>query len=143
MLLRWLLVISSILVLLASAAPSTLVSSAAQESNSLMSSASTPSSLVPSLATSTVPPAPPVPTNAVNSGGFSDDSRGEDNQQSWLQQHSRWVFVLVIGLLVAAAIIYYVVRGIRRARRTLKSENEKLASLSMHPPKYEEATARY
>ncbi|KAG2185940.1 hypothetical protein INT43_002378 [Umbelopsis isabellina] len=143
MLLRWLLVISSVLVLLAAAAPSASVSSDVHESSLSMSSASTPASLVPSLATSTPPLAPPVPTNTVNSGGFSDDARGEHDQQNWLQQHSRWVFVLVIGLLVAAAIIYYVVRGIRRARRTLKSENEKLASLSMHPPKYEEAAPRY
>ncbi|KAM3589645.1 hypothetical protein VKS41_000503 [Umbelopsis sp. WA50703] len=142
MLLRWLLVISSVLVLLAAAAPSSTMSSDAHSSSS-MSSASTPVSIVPSLVTSTLPPAAPIPTNAVNSGGFSDDSRGDKSQQSWLQQHSRWVFVLVIGLLITAAIVYYVVRGIRRARRTLKSENEKLASLAMQPSKYEEAVARY
>lgn len=137
-------VISSVLILLACAAPSTAVSSDALESSLALSSASTPpSSLVPSLATSTALQAPPVPTNAVDSGGFSDDTRGEHDQQNWLQQHSRWVFVLVIGLLVAAGIIFYVVRGILRARRTLKSENEKLASQSMHPPKYEEAAPRY
>ncbi|KAI8578922.1 hypothetical protein K450DRAFT_244083 [Umbelopsis ramanniana AG] len=110
------------------------------------------SSIVPAitfLAASTAPSFVPVPqpTSTIDTNGFSDDSRDNQNQQSWLQQHSRWVFVLVIGLLVGAIILYYIVRGITRARRELRAENEKLALGPMHmgpissPPKYEEATS--
>jgi hypothetical protein len=108
------------------------------------------SSIVPaitSLAASTAPSfvLAPQPTSTIDTNGFSDDTRDNQKQDSWLQQHSRWVFVLVIGLLVGAIILWYIVRGITRARRELRAENEKLASGPMHmgstPPKYEEATS--
>jgi hypothetical protein len=108
-------------------------------------------STITSLAASTAPSYLPLPqpTSTIDTNGFSDDSRDDQKQESWLQQHSRWVFVLVIGLLVGAIIIYYIVRGITRARRELRAENEKLASGPMYmgpisspsPPKYEEATS--
>ncbi|KAH8549685.1 hypothetical protein BGW37DRAFT_522348 [Umbelopsis sp. PMI_123] len=103
------------------------------------------------MAKSTAPTFVPAPfaTSTIDSDGFSDNSRDSQNQGSWLQQHSRWVFVLVIGLLVVGILIYYIVRGITRARRELRAENEKLASMPMHPgpfpstspPNYQEATS--
>lgn len=126
------------------------VSASSSIINEFHSSSTLPS--ITSLAASTAPsfvPLPPQPTSTIDTNGFSDDSRDNENQESWLQQHSRWIFVLVIGLLVVAIIIYYIVRGITRARRELRAENEKLASSPMQmgsmsstlPPKYEEATS--
>lgn len=133
----------SLLVLLAE-------SLAAVASTSLSSSAVPSATITPSQAPSFLPPPPaPVATSTIDSNGFSDDSRQNQSQIPWLQQHNRWVFVLILGLLVVGVIIYYIVRGILRARRELRAENEKLATVPMHNrrvssaslPKYEEATA--
>ncbi|KAI8344759.1 hypothetical protein BC941DRAFT_464968 [Chlamydoabsidia padenii] len=69
--------------------------------------------------TPTVPPAP-VATN-----GFHDDqNNGPPPQESWLKQNNRFVFVIILGLLAVALILWYIVKSIKGMRKRLREENQ-------------------
>jgi flagellar biosynthesis/type III secretory pathway M-ring protein FliF/YscJ len=62
---------------------------------------------------------------SVATNGFNDkDMNTSDQQESWLKQHDRYVFIIVLVLLVLGVIIWYIVRSIRNMRRKLASENQ-------------------
>ncbi|CAO3600754.1 unnamed protein product [Absidia cylindrospora] len=101
----------------------TMLATAQQQSQDQSSTTETP----------TIPPAP-VATN-----GFHDDQNNEAPQQeNWLKQHNRFVFVIVIGLLIVALILWYIVRSIKGMRKRLREENQAqtdmLQKFSTPPP---------
>ncbi|ORX61452.1 hypothetical protein DM01DRAFT_1122925 [Hesseltinella vesiculosa] len=62
----------------------------------------------------------------AQSNGFNgnEGSAAAPKQESWLQQDHRYVFVIVLGLLFLAVIIYYIVRSARNMRKRLAKENQ-------------------
>ncbi|GAA5816351.1 hypothetical protein MFLAVUS_009879 [Mucor flavus] len=63
---------------------------------------------------------PTVQTPGWNSNGNIDDS----NQQSWLRQHNRFVFVIFLGLIFLSVLIWYIVRSVKGMRKRLEQENQ-------------------
>lgn len=62
---------------------------------------------------------------SVETNGFNDNNINTSTQEeSWLKQHNRYVFIIIIGLVVLALLIWYIVRSIRNMRRKLASENQ-------------------
>lgn len=61
----------------------------------------------------------------VDDTGFTEgDNEAQDQQKNWLEQHHRYVFVIVIGVLVLALLVWYIVRSVKGMRRRLKMEND-------------------
>ncbi|KAI9245144.1 hypothetical protein EDC94DRAFT_628811 [Helicostylum pulchrum] len=63
---------------------------------------------------------PTVQTPGWNSNGNRDDS----NQQSWLRQHNRFVFVIFLGVIFLSILIWYIVRSVKGMRKRLEQENQ-------------------
>lgn len=61
-----------------------------------------------------------VETNGFNTNNVNSSAP----QESWLKQHDRYVFIIVLALLVLAVLIWYVVRSIRGMRKRLAAENQ-------------------
>ncbi|KAI9304381.1 hypothetical protein BJ944DRAFT_266932 [Cunninghamella echinulata] len=47
-----------------------------------------------------------------------------DQNESWLKKDNRFVFVIVLGLLVVILLLWYIVKSIKGMRKRLKRENE-------------------
>ncbi|KAI9496718.1 hypothetical protein BDB00DRAFT_741899, partial [Zychaea mexicana] len=61
----------------------------------------------------------------VDASGFNpQDGAPEEEEKSWLEQHGRFAFVIVIGLLILGLLIWYIVRSVKGMRRRLKMEND-------------------
>lgn len=61
----------------------------------------------------------------VDTNGFDgSDANMEKKEESWLEQNDRYIFVIVLSLLVLGLITWYVVRSIRGMRRRLAHENQ-------------------
>lgn len=70
-----------------------------------------------------------VPT--VDDNGFKDQTNQPDeDNQSWLEKHDRYIFIIVIGILLLSLLIWYIVRSVRGMRKRLARENEQM----MQPP---------
>ena len=69
---------------------------------------------------SNINPVPTIQTTGWDSQGNNDNG----NQQSWLRQHNRFVFVIFLGLLFLAIVIWYIVRSIKGMRKRLERENQ-------------------
>ncbi|KAK4518177.1 uncharacterized protein ATC70_001528 [Mucor velutinosus] len=119
--------------LISSSISSTLLPSSSLSSTLLPSASSTFSNVVPtSLSSSTTsnPPSSSTITNAnavptVQSTGWnSNENEQAKDQQSWLRQNNRFVFVIFVGLVVLAILIWYIVRSIKGMRKRLEQENE-------------------
>lgn len=62
----------------------------------------------------------------VNDTGFKDgDNEADNDQKSWLSQHHRYVFVIVIAVIVLALLTWYIVRSVKGMRKRLEVDNEK------------------
>ena len=62
----------------------------------------------------------------VDDTGFTEgDNEAQDQQNNWLEQHHRYVFVIVIGVLVLALLVWYIVRSVKGMRKRLEHDNEK------------------
>ncbi|KAI8334854.1 hypothetical protein EDC96DRAFT_525262 [Choanephora cucurbitarum] len=87
--------------------------------------ASSTASVVASVISSSVVPTPtPTVSPKVSTNGFDDQNVNQTPQQeSWLRQHDRYVFIIVIALFVVAILIWYIVRSIRGMRTRLAEEN--------------------
>ncbi|ORY93551.1 hypothetical protein BCR43DRAFT_497130 [Syncephalastrum racemosum] len=70
----------------------------------------------------------PVSTHGWN--GTSNNPPAE--HKSWLAQHGRFAFVIVLGVLVLALLIWYIVRSIRGMRKRLQRENENQMAVIQH-----------
>ncbi|KAI8062288.1 uncharacterized protein B0P05DRAFT_556400 [Gilbertella persicaria] len=71
-----------------------------------------------SIPTTTAPP-------KVSTDGFNDqDTNVKPAEESWLKQHDRYVFIIVIVLFFLAILIWYVVRSIRGMRKRLATDNQ-------------------
>lgn len=74
-------------------------------------------------------------------GWNSNENEQSTNQQSWLRQNNRFVFVIFVGLFVAAILIWYIVRSIKGMRKRLAQENQaqlymiQQASPQQQPPR--------
>ncbi|KAI9470432.1 hypothetical protein BDB00DRAFT_880135 [Zychaea mexicana] len=65
-------------------------------------------------------------TTSVDDTGFNQgDNEADAEQKSWLEQNHRYVFVIVIGVLVLALLIWYIVRSVKGMRKRLEHDNEK------------------
>jgi hypothetical protein len=120
-----------------SIAPTTTAGIITNETESRSASTEPTASSTTPLFTSTAPTnaVPTVQSNGFNSNGNS----ASPNQQSWLRQHNRFVFIIFVGLLFLALIIWYIVRSVKGMRKRLEQENQ--AQLYMmqqasapHPP---------
>ncbi|KAI9244358.1 hypothetical protein BDA99DRAFT_577184 [Phascolomyces articulosus] len=61
----------------------------------------------------------------VNTTGFNpDDGAPEEEKKSWLEQHGRFAFIIVIGLLILGLLIWYVARSVKGMRKRLQTEND-------------------
>lgn len=67
---------------------------------------------------SAIPPA--VPQNGFN----SEDNNFTRPKESWLKQNDRYIFIIVISILVLAILIWYVTKSILRMRQRLVQENQ-------------------
>ncbi|KAG2201894.1 hypothetical protein INT46_004614 [Mucor plumbeus] len=107
------------------------ISSTLLPSSSSLSSSSFPlaiSSITPSFTVSdslstTATNANAIPT-VQGTGWNSNENEQSKNQQSWLRQNNRFVFVIFVGLFVAAILIWYIVRSIKGMRKRLEQENQ-------------------
>jgi branched-subunit amino acid ABC-type transport system permease component len=62
---------------------------------------------------------------AVSTNGFNDgDTNLNQTKESWLKQNDRYVFIIVLALLVLAVLIWYIARSIRGMRQRLSTENQ-------------------
>jgi flagellar biosynthesis/type III secretory pathway M-ring protein FliF/YscJ len=60
----------------------------------------------------------------VQSNGFnSNGNQAATNQESWLKQHNRFVFIIFVGLILLGLLIWYVVRSVKGMRKRLEQEN--------------------
>jgi flagellar biosynthesis/type III secretory pathway M-ring protein FliF/YscJ len=79
-----------------------------------------------------------VPT--VQSTGFNSNGNEQSgNQESWLRQNNRFVFVIFIGLFVLSILIWYIYRSVKGMRKRLEQENQAQLYMmqqatSPHPP---------
>ncbi|KAI7858083.1 hypothetical protein BDC45DRAFT_532363 [Circinella umbellata] len=62
----------------------------------------------------------------VDDTGFKDgDNEANHEQKSWLSQNHRYVFVIVIAVIVLALLTWYIVRSVKGMRKRLEVDNEK------------------
>ncbi|KAI8390324.1 hypothetical protein BD560DRAFT_380648 [Blakeslea trispora] len=107
--------------------PTSIVSSTASVTNLTTASiipSSTSSVVASIISSSAVPTSTPSPPPKVSTDGFNDRNvNQEPHHESWLRQHDRYVFIIVIALFVVAILIWYVVRSIRGMRTRLAADN--------------------
>ncbi|KAI8378609.1 hypothetical protein BD560DRAFT_389876 [Blakeslea trispora] len=65
-----------------------------------------------------------LPTNTEVTGWNQSGNQAPDNHQSWLKEHNRFVFIIVIGLLMLALLIWYIYRSIKGMRKRLERDNQ-------------------
>ncbi|KAI8138674.1 hypothetical protein BJV82DRAFT_582668 [Fennellomyces sp. T-0311] len=65
-----------------------------------------------------------VQAQVDTTGWNPDENYDKGDEKSWLEQHGRFAFIIVIGLLVLGLLIWYIVRSVKGMRRRLKMENE-------------------
>ncbi|KAL7331423.1 hypothetical protein PS15p_203617 [Mucor circinelloides] len=108
--------------------PSSSLSSTTSPFTSSAISSTTPTSL--SSSTASDPPSSSTNTNVnavptvQGTGWNSNENEQAKDQQSWLRQNNRFVFVIFVGLVVVAILIWYIVRSIKGMRKRLEQENE-------------------
>lgn len=62
----------------------------------------------------------------VQDTGFQEnDGNMGPEQESWLQRNDRYIFIIVVGLVIFGLLIWYIVASIRGMRKRLARENEK------------------
>ncbi|KAI8370548.1 uncharacterized protein BYT42DRAFT_502395 [Radiomyces spectabilis] len=61
---------------------------------------------------------------AQDDGFKSSGNESKDKQESWLQQHDRFIFIIIIGLLLLGLLIWYIVRSVKGMRKRLERENQ-------------------
>ncbi|KAI7906893.1 uncharacterized protein BX663DRAFT_494115 [Cokeromyces recurvatus] len=54
----------------------------------------------------------------------SSGNQQSKNQQSWLKEHNRFIFIIIIGLAILALLIWYIIRSIKGMRKRLEEENQ-------------------
>ena len=61
----------------------------------------------------------------VDPTGFNPaEGAPEKEKKSWLEQHGRFAFIIVIGLLILGLLIWYVARSVKSMRKRLAMEND-------------------
>ncbi|KAL9553060.1 hypothetical protein MBANPS3_003462 [Mucor bainieri] len=111
--------------LISSSISSTLLPSSSLSSAPSPSASSTISNVIPtSLSSSTISNPPSSSSNTNGTGWNSNENEQAKDQQSWLRQNNRFVFVIFVGLFVVAILIWYIVRSIKGMRKRLEQENE-------------------
>ncbi|KAL0074570.1 hypothetical protein F4703DRAFT_1892444 [Phycomyces blakesleeanus] len=69
-------------------------------------------------------PTPFAPQPSVNTTGFDYGNTGPSkSEESWLKKNNRFIFVIVLGVVVGGLIIWYIVRSVQGMRRRLEQEN--------------------
>lgn len=64
-------------------------------------------------------------TPNVSANGFNDDYGNSDvKEESWLKKNDRYVFIIVLVILVLSILIWYIVRSIKSMRKRLAAENQ-------------------
>ncbi|CAO3615663.1 unnamed protein product [Cunninghamella blakesleeana] len=63
-------------------------------------------------------PTPPEPTS------YQNNPTPPQQDESWLKQNNRFVFVIILGLLALVLIFWYIYKSIKGMRKRLKKENE-------------------
>ncbi|KAI8379615.1 uncharacterized protein BYT42DRAFT_333381 [Radiomyces spectabilis] len=123
---------------ISSTVSSTMVTSSPVASPSSALSSSSSSSLNSSIVPSSFPTAPsssvpsvsntsftPYSTPTGQNSGFDGSGNPLPKQdESWLKQHNRFVFIIVLGLLFLALLIWYIVKSVKGMRKRLERENE-------------------
>ncbi|KAI9319170.1 hypothetical protein BX666DRAFT_1923768 [Dichotomocladium elegans] len=80
--------------------------------------------------------------SSVDDTGFqSNDNQSANKEESWLKKNDRYIFIIVIGLVLLGLIIFYIVKSVKGMRKRLASENEKHQYMldqatASHPPYY-------
>ncbi|CAO3697260.1 unnamed protein product [Rhizopus stolonifer] len=64
------------------------------------------------------------PTTISDNGFNTNGNTVEENHESWLKRHNRFVFIIVIALFLLAILIWYITRSIRGMRQRLAQENQ-------------------
>ncbi|KAI9486505.1 MAG: hypothetical protein EXX96DRAFT_549317 [Benjaminiella poitrasii] len=93
-------------------------------------------SLIPSTTTNLLPYPTAMPS--VQSTGWNSNGNQQNvNHQSWLKEHNRFVFIIFVGLLILAILIWYLYRSIKGMRKRLEQENQEqlymMQQASSHP----------
>ncbi|KAF7724817.1 hypothetical protein EC973_000702 [Apophysomyces ossiformis] len=71
------------------------------------------------------PPITYMPIPSVDPTGWNGNTNAPpSNNESWLKQHNRFVFVIVLGVLVLSLIIWYIVKSVRGMQKRLERENQ-------------------
>ncbi|CEP19004.1 hypothetical protein [Parasitella parasitica] len=64
-------------------------------------------------------------TPTVSTNGFREDNNDSDEKhESWLQKNDRYIFIIILSLLILAILIWYIVRSIKSMRKRLADENQ-------------------
>ncbi|KAI8639337.1 hypothetical protein BD408DRAFT_421610 [Parasitella parasitica] len=64
-------------------------------------------------------------TPTVLTNGFHEDNNSSNEKhESWLQKNDRYVFIIILSLLILAILIWYIVRSIKSMRKRLADENQ-------------------
>jgi NADH:ubiquinone oxidoreductase subunit 5 (subunit L)/multisubunit Na+/H+ antiporter MnhA subunit len=64
------------------------------------------------------------PTTTSSNGFDTSGNHIEEHHESWLKSHNRFVFIIIIALLLVAVLIWYITRSIRSMRQKLSQENQ-------------------
>ncbi|KAI9246527.1 hypothetical protein BY458DRAFT_527840 [Sporodiniella umbellata] len=67
---------------------------------------------------------PLSPTTNSDQGFDASGNMVKENQESWLKQHNRFVFIIIIALFFVALLIWYIARSIRGMRQRLAQDNQ-------------------
>lgn len=84
---------------------------------------------------------PAAPPNVNTTGWNADDTNQPEENKSWLAQHGRFAFVIVLGILVLALLIWYIVWSVRGMRRRLERENQNQLQVLQQIKQSNEASA--
>ncbi|KAI7877623.1 hypothetical protein K492DRAFT_218655 [Lichtheimia hyalospora FSU 10163] len=62
---------------------------------------------------------------ADDTGFKQGDNVHQEEEKGWLERHSHFIIIVVLGLLIFSLLIWYVVKSIQGMRKRLAVENEK------------------
>ncbi|CAO3683952.1 unnamed protein product [Rhizopus stolonifer] len=63
-------------------------------------------------------------TTTSTDGFNTSGNKVEEDKRSWLKRHDHFLFVLILSLLLAGILLWYITRSIRSMRQRLDEENQ-------------------
>lgn len=64
-------------------------------------------------------------TTTSTDGFNTSGNKVEEDKGSWLKRHDHFLFILILSLLLAGILLWYITRSIRSMRQRLDEENQR------------------